>query len=37
VFSNDQNWENYEAVQSDIFDHLLAVMSEFELRVYQVL
>ena len=36
VFSNDQNWVNYESIQSDIFDHLLAVMSEFELRVYQV-
>jgi miniconductance mechanosensitive channel len=37
VFSNDQNWVNYESIQSDIFDHLLSVMSEFELRVYQVL
>ena len=36
VFSTDQNWVNYEGIQSDIFDHLLAVLSEFDLRAYQV-
>ena len=36
VFSTDQNWVNYEGIQSDIFDHLLAVVSEFDLRVYQI-
>ncbi|HAD75399.1 MAG TPA: mechanosensitive ion channel protein MscS [Gemmatimonadetes bacterium] len=36
VFSTDQNWVNYEGIQSDIFDHLLAVVPEFELRVYQI-
>ena len=36
VFSTDQNWINYEGIQSDIFDHLLAVVSEFDLRVYQI-
>jgi len=35
VFSNDQVWANYEAIQSDIFDHLLAVVPEFGLKVYQ--
>jgi miniconductance mechanosensitive channel len=35
VFSNDTNWVNYETIQSDIFDHLLAVLSEFDLRVFQ--
>tara|TARA_B110000495_G_scaffold107319_1_gene92718 strand:- start:117 stop:593 length:477 start_codon:yes stop_codon:yes gene_type:complete len=35
VFSNDINWVNYESIQSDIFDHLLAVLSEFDLRVFQ--
>ena len=35
VFSNDQNWVNYEGIQADIFDHLLAVASEFELRLFQ--
>ncbi|MGB3729604.1 MAG: mechanosensitive ion channel domain-containing protein [Thermodesulfobacteriota bacterium] len=35
VFSSDQNWSNYEAIQADIFDHILAVIPEFDLRVYQ--
>ena len=35
VFCKDKNWANYEAVQSDIFDHLLAILPEFDLRVYQ--
>jgi len=35
VFSNDQVWANYEAIQADIFDHILAVLPEFDLRVFQ--
>lgn len=35
AFSTDKNWANYEALQADIFDHLLAVVSEFDLRVFQ--
>jgi miniconductance mechanosensitive channel len=35
VFSNDTNWVSYEAIQSDIFDHLLAIIPEFGLRVFQ--
>lgn len=35
VFSNDQIWVNYEKIQADIFDHILAVLSFFELRVFQ--
>ncbi len=35
VFSKDQVWANYEAIQSDIFDHLLAALPYFELRVFQ--
>ena len=35
VFSSDQAWANYEGIQADIFDHLLAVLHEFELRVFQ--
>jgi miniconductance mechanosensitive channel len=35
VFSNDQEWVNYEAIQADIFDHILAVLPMFELRVFQ--
>jgi len=35
TFSNDTNWITYEAFQSDIFDHLLAMVPEFDLRVFQ--
>ena len=35
VFSNDQAWANYEAIQADIFDHILAVIPVFDLRVFQ--
>ncbi|NKB71129.1 MAG: mechanosensitive ion channel [Candidatus Latescibacteria bacterium] len=35
VFCNDVVWANYEAIQADIFDHLLAIMGEFDLRVFQ--
>ena len=35
VFSTDKVWVNYEAIQADIFDHLLAVLHEFELNVFQ--
>ncbi|MHC4951578.1 MAG: mechanosensitive ion channel family protein [Planctomycetota bacterium] len=35
VFSSDQVWANYEAIQADIFDHILAVIPEFGLRVFQ--
>lgn len=34
-FTNDTAWANYEGIQADIFDHLLAIMPEFGLRVYQ--
>ena len=37
VFSRDQNWANYEGIQADIFDHLLATVSFFDLAVYQTL
>ena len=35
VFSNDIVWANYEGIQSDIFDHLLSILSAFDLSVYQ--
>jgi miniconductance mechanosensitive channel len=34
-FTNDTRWAMYESIQSDIFDHLLAILPEFGLRVYQ--
>lgn len=35
VFSKDQVWANYEAIQADIFDHLLAALPQFGLRSFQ--
>ena len=35
VFSNDIDWVRYEGIQADIFDHLLAVIPEFGLKVFQ--
>jgi miniconductance mechanosensitive channel len=35
VFTNDTEWANYEAIQADIFDHLLAMIPQFGLRVFQ--
>ncbi len=35
VFSSDQRWAYYEALQADIFDHVLAILPEFGLRVFQ--
>ena len=34
-FSGEQRWNQFEAIMGDIFDHLMAVVSEFDLRVYQ--
>lgn len=34
-FSRKQEWVAYEKVQSDIFDHILAVMPYFHLRIFQ--
>ncbi len=35
VFTSDTRWTQYEAIQADIFDHLLAIIPEFKLRIYQ--
>ena len=35
VFTKDTRWANYEAIQADIFDHILAVIPEFGLKIYQ--
>ena len=34
-FTNTTAWDMYEGIQADIFDHLLAILPEFGLRVYQ--
>ena len=35
AFSSDTSWVNYEALQSDIFDHVFAALPHFGLRVFQ--
>jgi len=35
VFAKTTQWVQYEDIQADIFDHILAVIPEFDLRVYQ--
>ncbi len=34
-FTSDVRWAFYEGTQADIFDHLLAILPEFGLRVFQ--
>jgi len=34
-FSKIQAWQPYEVLQSDIFDHIFAIISEFELEIFQ--
>ncbi|PZX04681.1 mechanosensitive ion channel family protein [Celeribacter halophilus] len=35
AFTNTTDWVEYEAIQSDIFDHILSVLPEFNLGVFQ--
>lgn len=34
-FTDTTLWVEYESIQSDIFDHLLAILPEFGLRIFQ--
>lgn len=34
-FTDTVEWVAYEGIQSDVFDHVLAVIPEFDLRVFQ--
>ena len=34
-FTNTVKWTEYEDIQADIFDHLLAIMPEFDLQLFQ--
>ena len=34
-FADTIDWAEYEAIQADIFDHMLAILPEFGLRVFQ--
>lgn len=35
AFSSNKAWVSYENIQSDIFDHVFAVVSMFDLKIYQ--
>lgn len=35
AFTNTTKWEDFETIQADIFDHILSVVEEFELRIFQ--
>ena len=35
TFTSTTKWKDYENIQSDIFDHILASASYFELELYQ--
>jgi len=35
AFTNTTVWQEYESIQADIFDHLLSVIQEFELHIFQ--
>lgn len=36
TFSNDKKFENYEYIMSDIFDHIFASISYFDLEIYEM-
>lgn len=35
-YSRDKNWVNYEHIQADIFDHLLAAVPYFDLEIFEL-
>jgi len=35
LFCNDTRWNVYESIQADLFDHIYAVLPEFNLRAFQ--
>ena len=36
AFSKDKDWKNYEYIMADIFDHLVASVSYFELQLFEL-
>jgi miniconductance mechanosensitive channel len=36
AFSSDKRWENYEYIMADIFDHLIAAVSYFDLEIFEL-
>ena len=37
IFTNTTDWVDYEGIQADIFDHIYAVLPQFELQAFQQL
>ena len=37
AFCSDTVWKEYEAVQADIMDHVLSILTEFDLRTFQAI
>ena len=35
AFTKDTDWSVYESIQADIFDHIISIAKEFDLRIYQ--
>ncbi|MDH5561252.1 MAG: mechanosensitive ion channel family protein [Deltaproteobacteria bacterium] len=35
IFTNNTEWVSYENIQADIFDHILATITHFDLKVFQ--
>jgi miniconductance mechanosensitive channel len=35
AFTSDIRWSEYEGIQADIFDHILATVPQFDLRIFQ--
>ena len=36
AFSSDKRWENYEYIISDIFDHIIASVTYFDLEIFEL-
>ena len=34
-FSSIKEWATYEGIQADVFDHVMAIIPEFDLRIFQ--
>ena len=34
-FSSDKRWENYELIQADLFDHIIAAVPYFNLEIFE--
>jgi miniconductance mechanosensitive channel len=34
-FISNKKWVDYENIQSDIFDHVMAIVPQFQLKIFQ--